>query len=178
MTNEEKTKSHVLKKECSIGEFLVKLCSVNIFISFICHLSWVKKKNRNIIFVHKQKTHMSSFTLHKDCCIWLLTRPSAAFALSYFYLIVVILLVIYNVLLVESKWLLLNRRMTSELLSKSAQTAFAIISFNLLKCCNPIGQFRKMPVANLGFIFFRKKIHVDLPLDLSDYHGKFHDVSY
>ena len=52
--------------------------------------------------------------------------------------------------------------------------AFATSYFHFLKCCNPIGQFLRLPVASVGFVFFRKKLDVDLPLDEKIVPGKFH----
>ena len=42
-----------------------------------------------------------------------------------------------------------------------------------LKCCNPIGQFHRLPVASVGFVFFEKKVDVDLPLAVETLPGKF-----
>ena len=52
--------------------------------------------------------------------------------------------------------------------------AFATSSFYILKCCNPIGQFHRLPVASVGLLFFSKKLDVDLPLGEKIVPGKFH----
>ena len=56
----------------------------------------------------------------------------------------------------------------------SAQTAFATRYLHSLKCCNPIGQFHRLPVACVGFVFFLNKVDVDLLLDVEAIPGKFH----
>ena len=56
--------------------------------------------------------------------------------------------------------------------------AFAINYFNILKCCNPIGQLHRQPVASERLIFFWKKVDVDLLQDLEKNDGKFDDASY
>ena len=55
----------------------------------------------------------------------------------------------------------------------SAQTAFAINYFRFLECCNPIGQFHRLPAASVGFVFFSNKVDVDLPLNTEIICGKF-----
>ena len=53
----------------------------------------------------------------------------------------------------------------------SAQTAFAIGYSNFLKYCNPIDQLHRLTVANIEFILFRNKVHVDLRLGVSNHCG-------
>ena len=57
-----------------------------------------------------------------------------------------------------------------------AQTAFATSFCYILKCCNPIGPFHRLPVACVGFAFFPNKVDVDLPLDGKKVSGKFHRI--
>ena len=47
----------------------------------------------------------------------------------------------------------------------SAQTVFATGYFNVSKCCNPIGQLHRQPVANERLILSWKKVGVDLSQD-------------
>ena len=54
--------------------------------------------------------------------------------------------------------------------------AYAVNQFPCLKCCNPIGQFRNLPAASVGFVFSPKKVDVDLLLDRMIIRGKFHRI--
>ena len=56
----------------------------------------------------------------------------------------------------------------------SAQTAFATDSLHILKCCNPIGQFERLPAAPVGFVFLSNQVDVDLPQAVETIPGKFH----
>ena len=51
--------------------------------------------------------------------------------------------------------------------------AFLAISSYILKYCNPIGQFSRLPVACVGFVFFNQ-VDVHLPLDVEIIPGKFY----
>jgi len=52
--------------------------------------------------------------------------------------------------------------------------AFANDSLHILKCCNPIGQFERLPAAPVGFNYSQEKVDVDLPLGVETIPGKFH----
>ena len=56
--------------------------------------------------------------------------------------------------------------------------AFAVSCFRFLHCCNPTGQFHRLPVASAGFGFSEKKVDVDLPLVVETLPGKFRCIRF
>ena len=106
---------------------------------------------------------------------WGLRRPSAAFATGFCFLSEC-----YNSIGQFSRYhvartILLQIPGTCDSLLMSAQTAYGRLRYQVVRfsrCCNPIGQFHKLPVASVGFVFFPNRVDVDLPLDVKTLPGK------